>query len=147
MHVKSLFGAALIWTMLACMSFSVSKHIQTMGKHVGPDKIGVDEKQSRYEGLDLEDICKDAKNPYCKAIIDDYCNKSCRSKLCAKHGSIRGMCRLMCEAEDLPPECLKMGPSSTNSLSQNPQMYPYQGQQVYQQGTVPFSNGPVVAQE
>jgi hypothetical protein len=118
MQVRSIFGTAFIWAMLACISLSVSKNVQTMGKHVGPDKVGVDEQQSRYEGLDLEDICKNAKNPYCKEIVNDYCNKSCQSKLCAKHGSVRGMCRLMCEAEDLPVECLKMGPSKLPQTNQ-----------------------------
>jgi hypothetical protein len=110
--------------MVVCMSFSVTRYVPKIGTHVGPDKVGVDEKQSRYEGLDLEDICKDAKNPYCKEIIDDYCNKSCQSKLCAKHGSIRGMCRLMCEAEDLPPECLKMGSTKLPQTHQRGQNWP-----------------------
>ena len=101
----------LVWAVLAVTSFSVSKHFLSKPSQEIGDKIGADEQKSRYEGLDIEDICKNAKNPHCKAIVNDYCHKTCRAKLCAKLGSIRSMCRLMCEAEDLPPECLKMGSS------------------------------------
>lgn len=138
MQVKSFIRTAFIWTMLVCISFSISKDVQKMAKPVGPDKVGVDEKQARYEGLDLEDICKDAKNPYCKEIVDDYCNKSCRSELCAQHGSIRGMCRLMCEGEDLPPECLKMKPSK---LPQNNQWGQPMGQPMAQPWGLPEPQG------
>lgn len=132
MLIKSILGVLLIWVGLTVTSFSVSKHLFSKTSQETEDKVGADEQKSRYEGLDIEDICKNAKNPHCKAIINDYCHKSCRAKLCAKQGTIRSMCRLMCEAEDLPPECLKMGNSITKrknlwsqSLnSQQNQMWP-----------------------
>ncbi len=112
----------LMWAVLTVTSFSVSKHFLSKPPQESEDKVGADEQKLRYEGLDIEDICKPAKNPHCKAIINDYCHKTCRAKLCAKHGTIRSMCRLMCEAEDLSPECLKMGSSRVkrkNLLSQS----------------------------
>jgi hypothetical protein len=91
-------------------------------QHGGPDPVSVDEQQSRYPPVDLEDTCKQARNPNCEAIIDRFCIKSCSTQLCSEHGSIRGMCRLMCDTEDLPHECLKMGPSKAKN---NGFMNPY----------------------
>ena len=122
----------MIWAMLASLGFSVSKPLKEMVKHGGPDKIAPDEQPTRYPALDLEDLCKQSKNPKCEAIVDSFCVKSCHAELCVQHGSIRGMCRLMCEAEDLVPECAKMGPSGPMaSMPQNQSIYPYQNQQGY----------------
>lgn len=111
MQTKALLSTLMIWVIFACTSFSASKRFPKMATHGGPDIVGADEQQSRYPALDLEDLCKQAKNPKCEAIIDNFCLKSCNPGLCSKRGSIRGMCRLMCEAEDLPPSCSNMGPS------------------------------------
>ena len=129
MKTKTIFGAGMIWAMAVCIGLSVSKPVHKMVTRGGPDKIAVDEQPSRYPALDLEDLCKQSKNPKCEPIVDDFCGKSCVAELCSKYGSIRGMCRLMCEAEDLLPECSKMGPSgANNSIPQNQLMYPYQNQ-------------------
>lgn len=140
MKTKAIFGSGIIWAMLVCIGLSVSKPIHEMIAQGGSDKVAVDERPSRYPALDLEDLCKQSQNPKCEALVDDFCRKSCTVSLCSEYGPIRGMCRLMCEAEDLLPECSKMGPSGAqNSMSQqNPQMYPYQNQQVYPYGMVPF---------
>lgn len=116
MQVKSAFGIMLTWVLLACVTFAVSKRFHNMKEHGGPDKVGADEMQARYPALDLEDLCKLTKNPKCEAIVENFCMKSCSEILCADHGSIRGMCRLMCEAEDLPPQCLKMGSSKLATI-------------------------------
>lgn len=141
MQIKSVIGTAMIWAMLVCIAISASKRIDKMTLHGGADKVAADEQQSRYPAFDLEDLCKQAKNPKCEAIIDDFCTKSCNAKLCAKHGSIRGMCRLMCEAEDLLPQCSKMGPSKVvekKPRKEQRQSPPYQNQQTYQQGNRPL---------
>ncbi len=139
MKTKAIFGAGMIWAVLVCIGLSVSKPVHKMVTRGGPDKIAVDEQPSRYPALDLEDLCQQSKNPKCEAIVDDFCRKSCVANLCSAYGSIRGMCRLMCEAEDLFPECSKMGPSGAmGSMPQNQQMYPYPNQQVYPYGAAPF---------
>lgn len=118
----------MIWTILVSIGFSVSKPVKEMIIRGGSDIIAADEQPARYPALDLEDLCKHAKNPKCEAIIDSFCIKSCNAKLCAKYGSIRGMCRLMCEAEELLPECSKMGPSKaikTIPPQQPPLFYQY----------------------
>jgi hypothetical protein len=109
------------------MAFAVSKRFHSMKQHRGPDKVGADETQARYPALDLEDLCKLTKNPKCEAVVENFCLKSCNDVLCADHGSIRGMCRLMCEAEDLPPPCLKMGSSKLATIMpMNPYNQPFQ---------------------
>lgn len=118
----------MIWALLASLGVSVSKPIKEMVRHGGPDKVAPDEQPARYPALDLEDLCKQSKNPKCEAIVDSFCTKSCHAALCAQYGSIRGMCRLMCEAEDLVPECAKMGRSKVvNGIPPNqpPLLYPY----------------------
>ena len=129
MKSKAIFGAGMMWALLVCVGLSVSKPVHKLTPHGGPDKVAADEQPSKYPALDLEDLCKQSKNPKCEAIVDSFCMKSCTAKLCEKHGSIRAMCRLMCEAEDLLPQCSKMGPSGArNSMPQNQPMYPYQNQ-------------------
>lgn len=135
MRVTSLIKTVMIWAMLVCIGISASKRMHKMIRHGGPDKVAADEQQTRYPGLDLEDMCKQAKNPKCEAIIDNFCIKSCSAKLCSKYGSIRAMCRLMCEAEDLLPQCSKMGPSTGKERYIKTQINPKLGQQqMYQQG-------------
>ena len=110
MRITVVRGTLVLWMVLIGVSFAqVPKNFGKVENK--SDKVAADEEQSRYPALDLEDLCKQAKNPKCEAIVDGFCLKSCNAALCAQHGSIRGMCRLMCEAEDLPPQCLKMGPS------------------------------------
>ncbi len=141
MKIKAIFGAVVIWSMLISMGFSVSKPVKEMVRHGGPDKVAPDEQLQKYPALDLEDLCNQSKNPKCEAIVDSFCMKSCIAKLCKKHGSIRAMCRLMCEAEDLLPQCAQMGPSGGGkSTPQNQQMNPYQNQQAYPQGYFPPQN-------
>jgi hypothetical protein len=111
MKFKAIFGMVLVWALLAPNGFSVSKPFKEMIARGGADIVAPDEQLAKYPALDLEDLCQNAKNPKCEAILDGFCIKSCNAKLCSKYGSIRGMCRLMCEAEDLLPECSKMGPS------------------------------------
>ena len=128
MKIKTLFGTALIWAMLVCIGLSVSKRMQKMTHRSKSDKVAVDEQPSQYPAIDLEDFCKQAKNPKCEAIVDNYCHKTCNANLCAQYGSVRAMCRLMCEAEDLLPQCSKMGPSKKPekklpNLQQSYQMY------------------------
>ena len=138
MKFKAIFGIVMIWALLAPNGFSVSKPAKEMFARGGPDIVAPDEQPAKYPALDLEDLCKHAKNPKCEAIVDSFCIKSCNAKLCLKYGSIRGMCRLMCEAEELLPECSKMGPSgASNSIPQNQPMYTYQNRQVYPSGVVP----------
>jgi len=139
MKFKSIFGVVMIWAILASLGVSVSKPIKEMVKHGGSDKVAPDEQPARYPALDLEDLCKQSKNPKCEAIVDSFCTKSCQAALCTQYGSIRGMCRLMCEAEDLVPECSKMGRSGPMaSTPQNQSMYPYQNQPLYPHGRVPL---------
>jgi hypothetical protein len=135
MKVTSLIKTALIWAILVSIGICASKRMHKMTGHGGPDKVAADEQQSPYPALDLEEICKQAKNPKCEGIIDNFCIKSCSAKLCAKHGSIRAMCRLMCEAEDLLPQCSKMGPSQGADWVQS--IYPFPNQQFYQQAYPP----------
>jgi len=111
MNVKMLLGVLVLWGMFSCASAAVPENFGKIAPANRLDKIAADEELSQYPALDLEDTCKGGKNPKCEAIIDNFCLKACRPALCATHGSIRGMCRLMCEAEDLPFECSKMGPS------------------------------------
>jgi hypothetical protein len=134
MQCTSILRTIIIWVLMASVAFCVTKRLHRMLHHGGPDIVAADEQQSVYPPLDLEDTCKGSKNPKCEAIIDNYCIKSCSANLCAEHGSIRGMCRLMCEAEDLPPQCLKMGPSMVDhdhswtspiQVFPNQPMYPY----------------------
>lgn len=131
MKFKMLFGAVMAWAVVVSIGFSVSKPVKEMIARGGPDKVAPDERPARYPALDLEDLCNSAKNPKCEALIDSFCIKTCNAKLCANYGSIRGMCRLMCEAEDLVPECSKMGPSKVdkavppNQQPQAPPLYLY----------------------
>lgn len=137
MRINSLSRALLIWMLLATIAFSVSKRFHKMLRHEGPDITAADEEHARYPALDLEDTCKKAKNPKCEAIIDRFCIKSCTPYLCGEHGSIRGMCRLMCEVEDLPPQCIKMAPTKIEPThNNNTSRELYGSQQVY-----PFGYG------
>lgn len=140
MQFTSFIKTVMIWALLVCIGVSASKRMHKLTQHGGPDKVATDELQTRYPGLDLEDVCKQAKNPKCEAIIDSFCIKSCSAKLCSKHGSIRAMCRLMCEAEDLLPQCSKMGPSIGKKRYLKTQVYPLPGHQIYQQGYLPPQN-------
>jgi hypothetical protein len=129
MKFKAIFGIVMIWALLTPNVFSVSKPAKDMFARGGPDIVAPDEQPAKYPALDLEDLCKHAKNPKCEAIVDSFCIKSCNAKLCSKYGSIRGMCRLMCEAEDLLPECSQMRPPKvveTISPSQSQPSFPYQ---------------------
>lgn len=137
MKIKAIFGTVVIWVLLISIGLSVSKPVKEMVRHGGPDKVAPDEQPERYPALDLEDLCKQSKNPKCEAIVDSFCMKSCIAKLCAKHGSIRAMCRLMCEAEDLLPQCSQMGTFRGKDRYQKPQSYPVPEQQPYQQGFFP----------
>lgn len=128
-------SALMFWIALGSICFSDSSPVHKLTQHGGPDPVAADEQQSHYPALDLEDTCKQAQNPKCEAIIDRFCIKSCSTQLCAEHGSIRGMCRLMCDAEDLPHECLKMGPSK---VANEPFFYPY-GQLNSNQTMVPMT--------
>ena len=139
MRTAVVLGTLIIWAVFVGVSFSrVPKNFGKVQNNT--DKVAADEEPSQYSAFDLQDLCKQSENPKCEAIIDRFCLKSCAAVLCAQHGSIRGMCRLMCEAEDLLPQCLKMGPSK--EVENNPwfqqgapqqwnrQWYP-QGQQWY----------------
>lgn len=135
MKFKAIFGAVMIWALLAPNGFSVSKPAKEMFARGEPDIVAPDEQPAKYPALDLEDLCKHAKNPKCEAIVDSFCIKSCNAKLCSKYGSIRGMCRLMCEAEDLLPQCSQMRlqkPVENIPPSQPQPLFPYQYQ--YPQG-------------
>lgn len=128
MKVKSVVGATMVWVLLVPSGFSVSKPLEEMITRERSDTIAPDEEPARYPALDLEELCKNARNPRCEPIVDSFCIKACRGELCSTHGSIRGMCRLMCEAEDLPPPCSKMGPSQPMGNTPYPQwsfQYPY----------------------
>ena len=116
----------MIWGIMASLSICVPENIHKMIRRGGPDKVGVDEQQEKYPALELDDLCQNTKNPKCEPIVDRYCEKSCSPKLCGRHGSIRSMCRLVCEAEDLVPECLKMGPTQFKKKKKwNPPTQPY----------------------
>jgi hypothetical protein len=135
MRVVVVLETLLIWMVFITLgSAQVPKNFGKVENK--SDKVAADEEQSQYPAFDLEDLCKQSKNPKCEAIVDRFCLKSCSAALCAHHGSIRGMCRLMCEAEDLPPQCLKMGPSKgTENKPWFQQDAPQQwGQQWYPQG-------------
>lgn len=125
MDIKALLGVLVLWGAFACASVAVPKDFGRIAPGDRADRVAADEEQSRYPALDLEDLCKGAKNPKCEAIVDGFCLKSCNPSLCATHGSIRGMCRLMCEAEDLPPQCSKMGPSRGMQNSPWPSQHPW----------------------
>lgn len=128
MKIKAIFGTGMIWAIMVCVVLSVSKPVHKMTPHGGPDKVAADEQPSKYPALDLEDLCKQSKNPKCEVIVDDFCTKSCLAKLCEKYGSIRAMCRLMCEAEDLLPQCSRMSPPKAvknNPPNQCPLQYQY----------------------
>lgn len=126
MRLKKIFGIVMILGLLAPTGFSVSKPVKEMVTHGGPDIVAADEQPARYPALDLEDLCKHAKNPKCEAVVDSFCIKTCNAKLCSKYGSIRGMCRLMCEAEDLLPECSQMRPPKPIKTIPQPQPpFPY----------------------
>lgn len=96
---------------------SLSAHNNSRNQYIkkhrdnSSDMVSPDEQPQKYEALDLQDVCKNTKNPKCEAIIDNFCAKTCSTFLCATYGSVRGMCRLICEGEDLLPECIKRGPS------------------------------------
>lgn len=111
MLTKGLLGISIIWAMLIFPGFSAPFLHKAAPKKGKPDTFSADEMHLRYPALDLEDLCKPSENPKCEAVVDAFCLKSCTENLCASRGSIRGMCRLMCEAEDLPASCLKMGPT------------------------------------
>ena len=116
----------MIWGLMAFLCLSVPENIHKMVRRGGPDKVGVDEEQEKYPALELDDLCKSSKNPKCEPIVDRYCEKSCSPRLCGKRGSIRSMCRLICEAEDLVPECLKRGPTQFKKKKKwNSNVQPY----------------------
>ena len=126
MRLKEIFGVVMLLGLLTPAGFSVSKPVKEMVTRGGPDIVAADEQPARYPALDLEDLCKHAKNPKCEAVVDSFCIKSCNAKLCSKYGSIRGMCRLMCEAEDLLPECSQMRPPKPINTIPHPQPpFPY----------------------
>jgi hypothetical protein len=109
-----------VWLALADAGLSITHHSKKNyieKKHNNaPDVASPDEFPQTYEAIDLQDICKNTKNPKCEAIIDNFCNKACNAPLCSTHGSLRGMCRLMCEREDLIPQCIKKGPSKLTNV-------------------------------
>jgi hypothetical protein len=128
MQIQSFLRIAMSWSLAICVSVAVPKTMHKMTHPGGPDTIGADERQTRYPAVDLETLCKGSKNPKCEAIVDHFCDKSCVANLCAKHGSIRSMCRLLCEEEDLMPQCAKMGPSKIETkiplnIPATPQLY------------------------
>jgi hypothetical protein len=138
MKFKAIFGIVMIWILLVPSGFSVSKPAKEMFARGGADIVAPDEQPAKYPALDLEDLCKHAKNPKCEAIVDSFCIKSCNAKLCSKYGSIRGMCRLMCEAEDLLPQCSQMGSSGAgDTVPQKDTKNLYRSQEIYQQGYLP----------
>jgi hypothetical protein len=137
MRISSLKGVVIIWVLMCAIGICGSKRSHKMLRDQSPDIVAADEEETRYPGLDLEDTCKKAKNPKCEAVIDSFCIKSCNPYLCGEHGSIRGMCRLMCEAEDLPSQCTNMGPLKFEPL---PTFDAFQ-QPGFYQPMVPFVNG------
>jgi hypothetical protein len=108
MLAKSFFGKVL-------MSAIVASCICLAKSDKNSDDFSSDEriKPPKYEAIAAEDLCRASDNPKCEEILDDFCdsNKACSRESCGVYGSIRGMCRLLCEAEGLSPECLKMGPT------------------------------------
>lgn len=123
MAVKSIFIAFIIWPLMLGLSLSVPKSIHKAAQKEKSDVKGVDEVQIKYPNIELDSLCKGTENPKCESIIDGFCDKTCIPNLCAKHGSIRSMCRMVCETEDLVPECSKMGPS--NVVKKSPQRRKY----------------------
>jgi len=89
------------------------------------DDLSSDEKAKppKYESVAAEDICRASGNPKCEEIIDDFCDpkKGCNKERCGSSGSTRGICRLICEPEALPPECLKMGPTKVEAKKEEGQ--------------------------
>lgn len=124
MKRRGIFFISILGLLGAFFSLAPSSEATKKVLHRPPltDNTSPDEKPLRYEPIDSVEFCRQTKNPKCDAIINNYCDKACSSLLCASHGSIRGMCRMVCETEDLPPECLKMGPSTT--LPQQPILLP-----------------------
>ena len=121
MEAKSFFGKVLIGTMIAsCICFAKSDR--------NSDDFSSDEqiKPPKYEAIAAEDLCRASDNPKCEEILDDFCDskKACNPEFCSGHGSIRGMCRLVCEAEGLSPECLKMGPTPEAAKSKESEEEP-----------------------
>lgn len=123
MRFKTFIKTTVVWLLLlVCISPAATKRMQNMAKRPMSDTVAADEKPTQYPALDLEDLCRKAKNPKCEAIIDNYCYKACNVDLCSQFGSIRAMCRLMCEAEDLLPQCLNMKSSPPPQQTYNNSM-------------------------